>query len=405
MPRGSASSPPITWSSTSPFVRITPSIAPSVARIPQQDLAALERRARRARRSRPSARSIPHAISPFVPTSTSSRISGSRTRPVATMSATMSAPDVGADRREERHPPERVDVEPDLVGAQVLRLGEGGDVRRERDRLGVHAAAAGAASWRCRRRPPRRSPRSRRRPRPSRGRAARSRSRSRPRAAARCPRRPASRRAMRAITSAPNGAWWLIVEATATAAPFRRSTSVQTQVVVPMSNDAPNIRSVVSPGSTSTRYSPTSVAVTFVVVAHRAREPRQDLPVVVARVALLVDRVRARARGATGGPRATAAAARGRSFTTLGSSSTNRPTPIVAAFGIFIRRGTSTVIGPVDRALAREAPALVELVRQVAVVGERAAPPRPRAPSPRTCRTCRGRRTSTRSAARPSARR
>ena len=71
---------------------------------------------------------------------------------------------------------------------------------------------------------------------------------------------------MRAITSAPNGAWWLIVEATATAAPFRRSTSVQTQVVVPMSNDAPNIRSVVSPGSTSTRYSPTSVAVTFVVV-------------------------------------------------------------------------------------------------------------------------------------------
>ena len=33
-------------------------------------------------------------------------------------------------------------------------------------------------------------------------------------------------------------------------------------------------------------------------------------------------------------------------FTTFGSSSTNRPTPIVAAFGIFIRRGTSTVIGP-----------------------------------------------------------
>ncbi len=34
----------------------------------------------------------PHAISPLVPTSTSRRISGSRTNPVATMSATMSAP-------------------------------------------------------------------------------------------------------------------------------------------------------------------------------------------------------------------------------------------------------------------------------------------------------------------------
>ena len=55
----------------------------------------------------------------------------------------------------------------------------------------------------------------------------------------------------------------MIVLATATVEPLRRSTSVQTQVVVPMSKLAPNIRSRVSPSSQSTRYSPTSVAVTF----------------------------------------------------------------------------------------------------------------------------------------------
>ena len=90
MPVGSTS-PPITWSSISPFVSTTPSIAPSVARIPYRisppsnagpagAAVATERSA------------LPHAISPFVPTSTSSRVSGSRTSPVATMSATMSAP-------------------------------------------------------------------------------------------------------------------------------------------------------------------------------------------------------------------------------------------------------------------------------------------------------------------------
>ena len=55
----------------------------------------------------------------------------------------------------------------------------------------------------------------------------------------------------------------MIVLATATVEPFRRSTSVQTHVVVPMSKLAPNMRSRVSPCSQSTRYSPTSVAVTF----------------------------------------------------------------------------------------------------------------------------------------------
>ena len=50
--------------------------------------------------------------------------------------------------------------------------------------------------------------------------------------------------------------------ATATVAPLRRSTSVHTHVVVPMSNEAPNVLAVVSPASQSTRYSPTSVAVT-----------------------------------------------------------------------------------------------------------------------------------------------
>ena len=55
----------------------------------------------------------------------------------------------------------------------------------------------------------------------------------------------------------------MIVLATATVAPLRRSTRVQTHVVVPMSKLTPNIRSRVSPSSQSTRYSPTRVAVTF----------------------------------------------------------------------------------------------------------------------------------------------
>src|SRR3954469_6137857 len=90
MPLGSTS-PPITCSSTPPLVRTTPSIAPSVARIPYKisppskagpagAAVATERSA------------LPHAISPLVPTSTSSRVCGPRTKPVATMSATMSAP-------------------------------------------------------------------------------------------------------------------------------------------------------------------------------------------------------------------------------------------------------------------------------------------------------------------------
>ena len=97
--------------------------------------------------------------------------------------------------------------------------------------------------------------------------------------------------AIRAITSAPNEAWWLIVDATATAAPLRRSTSVHTHVVVPMSKLAPNMRSRVSPSSQSTRCSPTSVAVTLEPLPEGLRDRRQDLPVVVARVARLLDRV------------------------------------------------------------------------------------------------------------------
>jgi hypothetical protein len=79
------------------------------------------------------------------------------------------------------------------------------------------------------------------------------------------------------MTSAPNEACRLIVDATATTAPARRSTRVATTVVVPMSIETPNIRSEVSPGSTSTRWSPTTVAVT-VVRSSTARARRGRTP-------------------------------------------------------------------------------------------------------------------------------
>ena len=94
-----------------------------------------------------------------------------------------------------------------------------------------------------------------------------------------------------------------------------------------------------------------------------------------------------------------------RYFTAFGSSSTNRPTPIVAALGTRhrSRHVDHHVLG--DLALARQPPALVETLGRRG--GSRRASARrgPPAPGPCTCRTCRDRRTSTRSGCPPSARR
>ena len=83
-------SPPMTCSSTrSPSW--TPSIAPTVARIPH--LIWLPSKAGPAGAAVASARcALPRTISPLVPTSTNTRSLSSRTTPVASTPATMSAP-------------------------------------------------------------------------------------------------------------------------------------------------------------------------------------------------------------------------------------------------------------------------------------------------------------------------
>ena len=88
-PTGSTS--PITSSSSSPSRILTPSIAPSAARIPQRIWAASK--AGPAGAAVASTRSLePSAISLFVPTSMNRRSRRSRVRPEASMPATMSPP-------------------------------------------------------------------------------------------------------------------------------------------------------------------------------------------------------------------------------------------------------------------------------------------------------------------------
>ena len=170
--------------------------------------------------------------------------------------------DVRPDRREQRDAALGVDGEAGVGRAQVLRLQERGDERRQRDRARVdaeqqvqHRGVADDDGLVDVLGGPRR--------------AAANTSSSSPFTVASTAvwswsiaSGPVIAWPMRAITSAPNVACRLIVESTAATAPLRRSTSVATTVVVPMSNETPNIRSRVSPGSTSTRWSPTTVAVT-----------------------------------------------------------------------------------------------------------------------------------------------
>ena len=163
-PRGSTSAPPITWSSTSPFVSTTPSIAPSVARMPQRicppsnagpagAAVATDPLLVAAARSRRSC-----------PTSTRSRFSGSRARPVATMSPTMSAPTYApidgnsATRPSGWIPKPASAARRSCASRNVATNGESAiDAAPRR--------AADAASSRCRPRPPRRRARAAR-PRP-----------------------------------------------------------------------------------------------------------------------------------------------------------------------------------------------------------------------------------------------
>ena len=89
MPTGSVS--PITCSSIASPAIFTPSMAPSAARMPQRICAASN--AGPAGAAVASTRSwLPSAISLLVPTSMNRRSRLSRTRPVASMPATMSAP-------------------------------------------------------------------------------------------------------------------------------------------------------------------------------------------------------------------------------------------------------------------------------------------------------------------------
>ncbi len=149
---------------------------------------------------------------------------------------------------------------------------------------------------------------------------------------------------MRAITSAPNVACRLIVEATAATAPLRRSTSVATTVVVPMSNETPNIRSRVSPGSTSTRWSPTTVAVSVVTPSSSTRARRGRIAGPCETSSPSSTRASCTRRRWLRASSRLGSSSSSSSFCTFGSSSTNRPTPIVAAFGVRIRRGTSHTV-------------------------------------------------------------
>ena len=65
------------------------------------------------------------------------------------------------------------------------------------------------------------------------------------------------------MTSAPNGCCAFSIELTAAGCPVSRSSSVATTVVVPRSNAIAWRRPLVSPGSTSSRRSSQSTAVTF----------------------------------------------------------------------------------------------------------------------------------------------
>ena len=97
---------------------------------PVQDLRRPRTRGRRARRSRPRARRCRTTISPFVPTSTSSRVSGLADESGRHDVGDDVGPDVGADRRVESRPrPAGWICIAELVGAHVLRLGEGRDDR------------------------------------------------------------------------------------------------------------------------------------------------------------------------------------------------------------------------------------------------------------------------------------
>ena len=160
-PAGSTS--PITVSSTSPSRIFTPSIAPSAARMPQRICAASNAGpAGAAVASAPAEE--PRTISQFVPTSMKSRTRLSSVSPVASIPATMSGPDVGAERGEEHRGRPRVHGEPEVGRG---RLGQ--RPRRDRERRHRRAAAgrsrarAGASS-RCRRRRPRTPRPGRRRP-------------------------------------------------------------------------------------------------------------------------------------------------------------------------------------------------------------------------------------------------
>ena len=149
----------------------------------------------------------------------------------------------------------------------------------------------------------------------------------------------------RVSTSAPKGACRLIVDSTAAAAPARRSISVATTVVVPTSIETPNSRSVVSPGSTSTRRSPITVAVivesssSSIAAARRGSTLAACVTSNPSTTSASVTR-RSRLRGSS----IVGASRVSRYLTAFGSSSTNRPTPIVAALGTVIARGTSTTM-------------------------------------------------------------
>ena len=208
----------------------------------------------------------------------------------------------------------------------------------------------------------------------------------------------------RVSTSAPNGAWRLIVDSTAAAAPARRSIRVATTVVVPTSIETPNSRSVVSPGSTSTRRSPITVAVTVesssssIAAARRGRtlaacvtsSPSTDERVGDATepAAGIVDRGRLQGEQVLHGVRLQ-----------------QHEPPHAHRGGLGHRHRSRHVDHHVlgHLALAGQAPALVEPLGDVAVVGERRARRGPPAPGPCTCRTCHDRRTSTRSGCPPSA--
>ena len=144
---------------------------------------------------------------------------------------------------------------------------------------------------------------------------------------------------------------------------------MHTQVVVPMSKLTPNMRSRVSPSSQSTRYSPTSVAVTFDPFAERLRDPGEHLPVVVAGVAGLLDASITRRRCERWSSSEGGGSSR-KSLTTFGSSEHEPSDPHRGGLRHLHQPRHIHRHRAVDRALAGQPPAVLELVGQVPVVGE-----------------------------------